>query len=85
MRESSRGTLTNASVHPREVVKASLAHNIASVILAHHLSVLLHPSNADLHLTAMLREALVLVDVPVVDHVIVADNRNYSFAENGKV
>ena len=84
--ELSRGTLTHASVHPREVVKAALAHNAAGVILAHnHPSGALSPSNADVHLTATLREALALIDVRVVDHLIVAGNGNYSFAENGQL
>ncbi|RXZ33190.1 JAB domain-containing protein [Oxalobacteraceae bacterium CAVE-383] len=82
--ELSRGTLTHASVHPREVVKAALANNAAGVILAHnHPSGALRPSHADLHLTATLKQALALVDVRVLDHLIVAGNGIYSFAENG--
>lgn len=84
--ELSRGTLTHASVHPREVVKAALANNAASIILAHnHPSGSLQPSNADLHLTAMLKQALALVDVRVLDHLIVAGNGIHSFAENGQL
>jgi DNA repair protein RadC len=82
--ELSRGTLTHASVHPREVVKAALAHNAAGVILAHnHPSGALHPSDADKRLTTLLKQALALVDVRVLDHFIVAGNGAYSFAENG--
>lgn len=84
--ELSRGTLTHASVHPREVVKAALAHNAASVILAHnHPSGALLPSQADLHLTATLKQALALVDVRVLDHLIIAGNGIYSFAENAQL
>ncbi|HEY4317639.1 MAG TPA: DNA repair protein RadC [Herbaspirillum sp.] len=84
--ELSRGTLTHASVHPREVVKAALAHNAASIILAHnHPSGVLQPSDADKRLTALLKQALALVDVRVLDHLIVAGNACYSFAENGQL
>lgn len=84
--ELSRGTLTHASVHPREVVKAALACNAAAVILAHnHPSGNSAPSQADLALTETLRAALALVDVRVLDHVIVAGNKPYSFSEHGQL
>jgi DNA repair protein RadC len=84
--ELSRGTLTHASVHPREVVKAALANNAAGVILAHnHPSGAMLPSAADLHLTTTLKQALALVDVRVLDHLIVAGNGIYSFVEHGQL
>lgn len=79
-----RGTLDGASVHPREVVKAALGHNAAAVILAHnHPSGIAEPSQADLHLTRRLREALGLVDIRVLDHLIIGDGEAVSFAERG--
>jgi DNA repair protein RadC len=79
-----RGTLTQTSVYPREVVKRALARNAASVIFAHnHPSGLAEPSRADELLTSSLREALALVDVRVLDHVIVAGASSVSFAERG--
>jgi DNA repair protein RadC len=79
-----RGTLTQTSVYPREVVKAALAANAAAVILAHnHPSGVAQPSQADELLTRNLREALALVDVKVLDHFIVAGNQCLSFAERG--
>ncbi len=80
-----RGTLTHASVYPREVVKAALAHNAAAVILAHnHPSGTPEPSNADRTLTQALKQALALVDVRLLDHFVVAGTRIYSFAEHGE-
>ncbi|HEY9198072.1 MAG TPA: DNA repair protein RadC [Gammaproteobacteria bacterium] len=79
-----RGTLDGASVHPREVVKAALAHNAAAVILAHnHPSGVAEPSQADVHLTRRLREALGLVDIRVLDHMVIGDGEAVSFAERG--
>jgi len=79
-----RGTLTQTSVYPREVVKRALAHNAASVILAHnHPSGVAEPSHADETLTRSLRQALALVDVRVLDHFVVAGNATVSFAERG--
>lgn len=82
--EMFRGTLTQTSVYPREVVKRALAHNAASVILAHnHPSGAAEPSQADRMLTATLKDALGLVDIAVLDHIIVAGRRAHSFAERG--
>lgn len=79
-----RGTLTQTSVYPREVVKRALAHNAGGVILAHnHPSGVAEPSQADRWLTDQLRHALALVDVRVLDHFIVAGGRGLSFAERG--
>jgi DNA repair protein RadC len=81
-----RGTLTQTSVYPREVVKHALRHNAAGVIFAHnHPSGMAEPSRADELLTASLKQALALVDVRVLDHLIVAGNATVSFAERGLV
>ena len=79
-----RGTLTQTSVYPREIVKRALANNAASVILAHnHPSGEASPSAADRSLTKALADALALVDVRVLDHFIVAPGASLSFAEQG--
>lgn len=81
-----RGTLTHTSVYPREVIRTALAHNAASIILAHnHPSGAPDPSAADLTLTNALKQALALVDIRVLDHFIVAGRDVYSFAEHGKL
>ena len=81
-----RGTIDGASVHPREVVKEALRHNAAAVILAHnHPSGVGEPSHADEIITARLRDALALVDIRVVDHLIVAGGGCVSLAERGLV
>lgn len=79
------GTINQAAVHPREVVKAVLRHNAAAVILAHnHPSGATEPSSADREITHRLRDALNLVDVRVLDHMIVGD-RCTSMAELGMI
>lgn len=79
-----RGTLTQTSVYPREIVKRALARNAAGVILAHnHPSGVAEPSQADRWLTDQLKSALDLVDVRVLDHFIVAGGVGLSFAERG--
>ncbi|WP_137940134.1 DNA repair protein RadC [Chitinivorax sp. B] len=79
-----RGTLSQTSVYPREVVKRALALNAAAVLFAHnHPSGVAEPSRADEQLTGMLKQALGLVDVRVLDHFIVAGNEVMSFAERG--
>lgn len=79
-----RGTLTQTSVYPREIVKRALATNAAGVILAHnHPSGVAEPSQADRWLTGQLETALGMVDVRVVDHLIVAGSQAYSFTECG--
>ena len=81
-----RGTVTQTSVYPREVVKASLALNAAAVILAHnHPSGAAEPSRADEYLTQTLKNALQLVDVRVLDHLVVTANAVVSFAERGLI
>ena len=84
LKEMFRGTVSQTSVYPREVVKESLALNAAAVILAHnHPSGAAHPSRADEFLTQTLRAALLLVDVRVLDHLVVAGADVSSFAELG--
>jgi DNA repair protein RadC len=79
-----RGTLTQTSVYPREIVKAGLQANAAAVIFAHnHPSGAAQPSRADELLTRNLKDALALVEVKVLDHFIVAGNQALSFAERG--
>jgi DNA repair protein RadC len=79
-----RGTINGASVHPREVVKKALAHNAAAVIFAHnHPSGVAEPSQADQHITKQLCEALAMVEVRVLDHIVVGDGITVSFAERG--
>jgi DNA repair protein RadC len=79
-----KGTLTQTSVYPREVVKCALRHNAAAVIFAHnHPSGVAEPSHADEILTRSLKTALALVDIQVLDHFIVAGTRTLSFAERG--
>lgn len=79
-----RGTLTQTSVYPREVVKVALKENAAAVILAHnHPSGIAEPSHADRNLTQALKSALALVDVKVLDHFVVAGSEVVSFAERG--
>ena len=81
-----RGTIDGASVHPREVVKLALAKNAAALILAHpHPSGVAEPSQADELLTRRLRDALQLVDIRVLDHIIVAGGSTVSFAELGLI
>jgi DNA repair protein RadC len=78
------GTIDGASVHPREVVKEALKQNAAAVILAHpHPSGVAEPSAADELITTRLRDALSLIDVRILDHVIVAGGDTTSFAERG--
>lgn len=84
--EMFRGTLTHTSVYPRELVKAAMLHNAASVIYSHnHPSGSASPSDADRLLTTAMRNALELIDVRSLDHIIVAGASTYSFAEHGDI
>jgi DNA repair protein RadC len=77
------GTIDGASVHPREVVRRAIDNNAAAVIFAHnHPSGVAEPSSADRQITQRLKEALVLIDVRVLDHMIIGDEV-VSFAERG--
>ena len=81
-----RGTIDCASVYPREVAKAALAHNAAAVIFAHnHPSDGVEPSDADRHITQRLTDALALFDIRVLDHLVVGKGRVFSFAESGLI
>lgn len=78
-----RGTINGAAVHPREVVKETIKHNAAAVIFTHnHPSGIAIPSSADRHITTRLKDALALIDVKVLDHIIVGED-TFSFAEAG--
>jgi DNA repair protein RadC len=82
--EMFQGTIDGASVHPREVVKEALKQNAAAVILAHpHPSGVAEPSQADELITTRLRDALSLIDVRILDHIIVAGGDTTSLAERG--
>jgi DNA repair protein RadC len=84
--EVSRGTLNQASVYPREVVKAALKHHAAALILAHnHPSGVAEASHADLSLTRHLKSALTLVDIRLLDHLIVTPTGAVSLAETGQL
>ena len=84
MEELFRGTLSQTSVYPREVVMRALHHQAAAVVLAHnHPTGLVRPSRADEALTRGLRAALALVDVRVLDHVIVGPGQSLSMAQQG--
>lgn len=79
-----RGTIDSATVHPREVVKEALTRNAAAVIIAHnHPSGIAEPSVADQRLTKRLIDALALLDIRVLDHIIVGEGETTSFADRG--
>lgn len=79
-----RGTLTQTSVYPREVMKRALQHNAAGLVIAHnHPSGSVEPSHADKLLTTTLGAAVAMMDVRVVDHIIVAGAKSLSFAQQG--
>ena len=81
-----RGTINASAVYPREVVIESLKHHASQVIFAHnHPSGFLEPSESDKIITQRLKEALSLVDITVLDHVIIGKNKAYSFAEHGLI
>jgi DNA repair protein RadC len=84
MEEMFRGTLSQTSVYPREVVKRALALNAAAVVFAHnHPSGVAEPSRSDEFLTQSLKSALALVDIRVLDHLVVGQSDVVSFAERG--
>ena len=81
-----RGTLTQTSVYPREVVRRAMQHNAAAVIFAHnHPSGVVKPSRADEQLTQTLKSCLALVDIKVLDHIIVGPGESFSMAESGLI
>ena len=84
--EMFQGTIDGASVHPREVVKRALKYNAAAIILAHnHPSGNPEPSRADEALTKRLTDALALIDIKVLDHIIIGGVESISFAERGLI
>ena len=79
-----RGTIDGASVHPREIVKQSLQWNSAAVIVAHnHPSGIAEPSQADELITQRVKQALAVVDIRLLDHIIIGDGTSVSLAERG--
>lgn len=81
-----RGTLDGASVHPREVVKAALMHNAAAVVISHnHPSGVADPSQADEIITLRLRDALALVDIRLLDHLVIGGTQCTSLATRGLI
>lgn len=83
-RELFSGTLNGATVHPREVVRSVIEHNASAVILAHnHPSGVAEPSQADASLTRRLRDALELIDVRVLDHIVIGDGEFVSMSDRG--
>ncbi|MBN2865014.1 MAG: DNA repair protein RadC [Thiotrichales bacterium] len=80
------GTINQASVYPREIVKSALNHNAAAVILFHnHPSGATDPSPADDQLTQQIKKTLDLIEVHVLDHLILGVNGHYSYAQTGKI
>ena len=78
------GTIHGASVYPREIIKRGLQHNAAKIILAHnHPSGLATPSEADQEVTKLIKYSLSLIDIEVVDHIIIGNDENFSFADMG--
>ncbi len=78
------GTIDHATIHPREVVQRTLQHNAAALVLAHnHPSGSLTPSAADCDITKHLQQALDLIDIPILDHIIVSQYQSLSMAELG--
>ncbi|WP_321275943.1 RadC family protein [Thiomicrorhabdus indica] len=81
-----RGTINQASVYPRELIKSALSHNAAAVILFHnHPSGCTKPSNADDQLTEQIKTAFEHIEIRVVDHVIVGHSDLFSYAQSGKI
>ncbi|UJF20077.1 DNA repair protein RadC [Vibrio sp. SS-MA-C1-2] len=80
------GTINSATVYPREIIKLSLEKNAAAVILAHnHPSGIAEPSQADRRITKTIIDALLLVEIRVLDHFVVGEGKVVSFAERGWV
>lgn len=81
-----QGSIDSSAIYPREVVKASLKHNAAALVVAHnHPSGVAEPSDADRRITGRLKEALELVDVRLLDHLVVSKNDWVSLAERGMI
>lgn len=81
-----RGTINQASVYPRELIKSALSHNAAAVILFHnHPSGKTEPSNADDLLTQQIKTAFEHIEIRILDHVIIGHSGHYSYAQSGKL
>lgn len=81
-----RGSIAGASVHPREVVRRAIDHNAAAIIFSHnHPSGVAEPSQADRQITRRLQDALALIDVRVLDHIIIGDGEHCSLAALGLI
>jgi DNA repair protein RadC len=81
-----QGTIDGSVVHPREVVRRALHHNAAALIFAHnHPSGVAEPSQADVNITRRLKDALAVVDIRTLDHLVVGDTEVVSLAERGMV
>ena len=81
-----QGTVNNASIYPREVIKTALKYNASYAILAHnHPTGVAEPSREDRRMTEYLVEALKFINVTVLDHIIIAGTANYSFASHGEL
>jgi len=86
MEELFEGTLTTSAVYPREVVKRAIDHKAAALVFVHnHPSGNADPSQGDLTITKKLKEATAVIDVSVHDHLIIAGNDIYSFADHGLI
>ena len=86
MEELFQGSLTSSAVYPREIVKKVLKNNAAALIFVHnHPSGNNKPSEDDIKITNKLKEAAATIDVTVHDHLIIAGNTHYSFAENNLI
>ena len=84
--EVARGTISQTSVYPREILKRALAVNAAALLcVRQHPSGVEHPSRADEALTRALKESLALVDVRLIDHIVIGGDRHFSFAERGLI
>jgi len=82
----SRGTIDQAAVYPREILKEALRYNACAVLCAHnHCSGVVSPSEADKRITKRLKTALEMIDVRILDHFIVSGTQSYSFAEHGEL
>jgi DNA repair protein RadC len=80
------GTINSAAVYPREVVRAAMKHNCAAVILSHnHPSGMAEPSRSDVEITKKLKQALSLIDVRILDHIIIGSGITTSLAERGEM
>lgn len=79
-----QGTIDGCTVHPRVIAKQALVHNAAAVILAHnHPSGIPEPSGADRHITTRIKDALALLDIRTLDHIVVGGGQYVSFSERG--